>query len=226
MLNFEVEIERSRRRSVVITVKEGKVICKAPKYLSDERINAFLTQKKGWIEKKLHEQEKESKKFCAVKMYRTILDGGTERPVWFGLEKEGEEKNGFYFPSPEHIRRYFERTRKQSILYILEGYLAEMGRSPTKVGFRDFKSRWGSCDASGKILLNWRLTMLPERLAEYVVIHELSHLRFMDHSAAFWKEVERFCPDYRSRRKELKEYSFLTLYYRREAKSESPIRKR
>ena len=80
---------------------------------------------------------------------------------------------------------------------------------------RDFKARWGSCDAKGVVSLNWRLTMLPLPLRDYVLVHELCHRRHLDHSPAFWAEVARFCPDYAHLRGELRAYSFLTLLYRK-----------
>ena len=88
------------------------------------------------------------------------------------------------------------------------------GMMPADVSVRDFKARWGCCDADGRIRLNWRLVMLPPALREYVLIHELCHLKEMNHSAAFWKLVGKHCGDYRQRRRLLKKYSFLTRMYR------------
>ena len=80
------------------------------------------------------------------------------------------------------------------------------GRMP-KIAVRDMTTRWGSCSAKGNVNFNYQLAFLPDELLDYVVIHELAHRHHMDHSRAFWAEVEKYCPDYLERRKKLKEYS-------------------
>ncbi|MBP3204982.1 MAG: M48 family metallopeptidase, partial [Lachnospiraceae bacterium] len=69
------------------------------------------------------------------------------------------------------------------------------------------KTRWGSCSSDGNLNFNCRLLFVPKELVDYVVVHELAHRRHMDHSPAFWQEVETYMPDYRERRKQLKQYS-------------------
>jgi predicted metal-dependent hydrolase len=68
---------------------------------------------------------------------------------------------------------------------------------------RNQHRRWGSCGPDGTVRLNWRLILLEPRLAEYVVVHELAHLRHRHHQAPFWQEVSRLMPDYLDRRREL-----------------------
>lgn len=64
------------------------------------------------------------------------------------------------------------------------------------VGVKTFKSRWGSCTVKDEILFNWKVIQAPQRVVDYVVTHELCHLKHHDHSAAFWHSVERVMPDY------------------------------
>ena len=78
--------------------------------------------------------------------------------------------------------------------------LGRIGVRPSRVSIRGQKTCWGSCTGNGSISLNWRLMLLPRELAEYVLIHELCHLRFLDHSASFWALVEQWVPDFRRRR--------------------------
>jgi predicted metal-dependent hydrolase len=77
--------------------------------------------------------------------------------------------------------------------------------SVRRVTVRAQRSRWGSCSFKGVISLNWRLIQTPPFVRDYIILHELMHLRQMNHSARFWKEVERACPDYRSAKLWLKE---------------------
>ncbi|MBM2811282.1 MAG: hypothetical protein HW416_2041 [Chloroflexi bacterium] len=76
--------------------------------------------------------------------------------------------------------------------------------APSGLLVRNQRTRWGSCSRDGVLRLNWRLVMAPPSVVDYVVVHELAHMRVPNHSAAFWAEVERFLPDYRERRAHLK----------------------
>jgi len=76
----------------------------------------------------------------------------------------------------------------------------------TRISIRSQRTRWGSCGRDGHICLNWRLILMPEFVRDYVIIHELMHLRRLDHSRAFWRLVEVACPDYRRARQWLRQH--------------------
>ena len=80
------------------------------------------------------------------------------------------------------------------------------GGTYTSVTVRDQKTRWGSCSSKKNLNFNYRLAYMPQEILDYVVVHELAHLRHMDHSREFWACVERYLPDYRERRAWLKEH--------------------
>ena len=84
-------------------------------------------------------------------------------------------------------------------------FAGQMNLSYGRVSIRSQRTRWGSCSAKGNLSFNCLLMLCPEEVQDYVVIHELCHRREMNHSAAFWREVERYCPDYRIHRKWLKD---------------------
>ena len=211
---MEYSIQRSRRRTLVITVSEGKVMIKAPTGISDATIAAFMENKRGWIEKKLQAQA--DPKFSQIRSGLKILDAGQEKQVVFGGQKNFETSDTFFLKDFRAVRKYFEKTRGWILTEMLYEFSKKVGMVPQGAALHDFKARWGSCDAEGKIKLNWRLTMLPSSLRDYVLIHELCHLGEMNHSAAFWRLVAQYCPNYKTLRKELKSYAFLTLLYRPE----------
>jgi predicted metal-dependent hydrolase len=85
-------------------------------------------------------------------------------------------------------------------------YAARMGVEPRQVLVRNQKSRWGSCASDGSLRLCWRLILAPSRILDYVVVHELSHIRHPHHQPPFWECVESILPDYRELRAELKRH--------------------
>ena len=105
----------------------------------------------------------------------------------------------------DHLRRLAARELPPRVLALA----ARHGLTVRRITIRSQKSRWGSCSRRGTISLNWRLIQTPVHVSEYILLHELMHLRQMNHSPRFWQEVERVCPDYRMAERWLKEHSGL-----------------
>jgi|SRR3989339_172120 len=97
---------------------------------------------------------------------------------------------------------------KRNTLEFVESYIRSQQQSYRiqSISLRSYKSQWGSCTSSGKIHLNYKLSLLPPKLGQYVIAHELSHLSHMNHSKAFWDAVSDLCPDHKLCRKALKKY--------------------
>ena len=93
-----------------------------------------------------------------------------------------------------------KRTAKADLIPRVRNYAAIMGLRYGQVSIRAQKTRWGSCSAKGNLNFNCLLELLPEEVRDYVVVHELAHLREMNHSPRFWAEVEKVLPDYKARR--------------------------
>ncbi len=93
----------------------------------------------------------------------------------------------------------------------LATYAPRLGVAPPPLRLSSARTRWGSCSARGGIALNWRLIFLPLPLVDYVVCHELAHLKEMNHGPRFWSLVESLCPDWRTRRRELRLQNLETL---------------
>jgi predicted metal-dependent hydrolase len=96
-----------------------------------------------------------------------------------------------------------ERARTELPARLLE-LAARHGMTVTAVSIRNQRTRWGSCGRDGTISLNWRLVLMPASVRDYVLIHELMHLRRLDHSPAYWKLVAAACPGYREARQWLR----------------------
>lgn len=116
---------------------------------------------------------------CAISVYLPELVGEDNHPA------VAKSIQNWYF---EQAKLQLEdRTRY---------WAAQIGVSPTRLSLRDQKSRWGSCSSRGTVSYNWRLIMAPPDVLDYLVIHELCHLRHPNHSAAYWQEVSIWCPNY------------------------------
>ncbi len=104
----------------------------------------------------------------------------------------------------DEIRNFTEKLRPV-LRHRVDLYAAVMGVSYGKITIRNQKTRWGSCSMAGNLNFNWRLALLPEELMDYVIVHELAHRIEMNHSARFWAQVEKILPDWKERRRQLKE---------------------
>ena len=213
---MEYTLIRSRRRTLALTVCGGRVTVRAPYGMPEEEVRRFVEQKRRWVETKIAEQYTAAARYAAVRQGICLLDSGTERPVYYGASKNMEEGGSFFLKNNKAVRSYFEKTRCWILYETVHSLSYKIGLTPHDVSLCDFKARWGSCDAEGRVKLNWRLAMLPPELRDYVIIHELCHLRELNHSAVFWRLVEKYCPSYREYRSRLRDFSFLTLMYRRE----------
>lgn len=109
----------------------------------------------------------------------------------------------------KEVSRYREKAR-MVLTEKVACWAAKMGVTYGRIAIRQQTTRWGSCSAKGNLNFNWVLVLMPEELQDYVVVHELAHRLEMNHSPRFWEIVARYVPDYRVRRKRLRDYSGLT----------------
>ena len=133
----------------------------------------------------------------------TIPRGGSKREAdafawrnlrWINAQRSRERAT----PPVDDATMAAARLRARDELpRLLLARASELGLAVTAVSVRNQRSRWGSCSRAGRITLNWRLLLMPPAVRDYVIVHELMHLRRMDHSPEFWMLVAALCPDYR-----------------------------
>ena len=171
-----IELVRSRRKTLSLELTaDGRVLLRAPLRCPRWKLEAFAEQNRGWIERKLRE-------------------GEARRATLAAIPKLGEEE----------LRALQKRGRQ--VFPARCAYYAPMIKvSFGRISVRRQRSKWGSCSAKGNLNFNCLLLLAPERVLDYVVVHELCHLREMNHSRRFWAFVEIFCPDFRESRRWLKE---------------------
>jgi predicted metal-dependent hydrolase len=138
---------------------------------------------------------------------REALAFAREQETWIARQvRRLEEERSRPRPAslaPEAERALRVRAACELPARLLE-LAARLGLSVSRISVRNQRWRWGSCSPRGHICLNWRLVLMPDAVRDYVMIHELMHLRRLDHSARFWKLVAAACPDYQSARQWLR----------------------
>ena len=121
------------------------------------------------------------------------------------LQKLEYLKNNYQ--TPTHAQSLINRnTAKAALICKLETLARKHGFTYNRVFVKNQRTLWGSCSAKNNINLNYKLVVLPDALQEYVILHELVHLKIKNHSKNFWNELARYCPDYKERKRELKKY--------------------
>ena len=174
---IEVEVIRSKRRSMAIQIRtDGSVVVRVPMRASDRAVKRFVSAHARWIADNRQEMFERRKK---------LADNPYDIPVW------------------ESLSAADKKIAKQKIMEHVDYYANRMEIDYGSISMRNQKSRWGSCSSKGNLNFNYRLAYLPEELLDYVVVHELAHRRHMDHSAAFWEEVETYYPAYKKCRQML-----------------------
>lgn len=198
---MKIEIRRRPVKYARIEVKpDGRVVVTAPEGFNVEK---FIGKNAAWLEGKLAQIE--GLKELAESGFP--LNGEFYRVIHGRRAKVHDRFRTVVLPPyPEDMREELKRLLRPEIWRLIEKYAGKMGVSPGKVFIRSQRTRWGSCSGKGNLNFNLRLVALPPELREYVVVHELAHLKHRNHSRAFWSLVSRFYPDYRSAREELKKW--------------------
>ena len=175
---MNIQVIKSRRRTIGIEVyADGKVIVRTPLRMSSTEINRFIDEHEDWIKQKLD-----------------------------FVRQKSDNRHGTGAPGVECLSKQELDNIKDTFEKRVQFYCDIMNVSVGRITIRNQKTRWGSCSSKGNVNFNYQLYYMPQELMDYVIVHELSHRRYMNHSAEFWEEVEKYCPEYRTYRKQLKEY--------------------
>lgn len=172
--DIKVTVIRSDRKTLSIQLKSGEIIARAPLRMKDKDIYAFIESKKDWIEKHLAAINEREKKLSEVVPF-------TEAELKALVERAR-------VLIPERVKYYAQK----------------IGVSYGRITIRSQHTRWGSCSSKGNLNFNCLLVLFPPEVIDSVVVHELCHRKHMNHSPAFYAEVERVFPDYKRCSKWLK----------------------
>lgn len=227
---FDYQIRRSlRAKKTRIVVTGDKIEVVAPKQISEQKIHAFVHEQQAWVMQAVGKIQRrlEAVESMVPAEYRhgvKVPYRGQHYPLTIKasvlrrVKIEFVPETGFiaHLPdasegeSSELIRTSLMKwMRKQAAIegadYVRK-HVEKHNLKPRSLRIKTQKSRWGSCGIHDDINLNWLLIIAPPQVMEYVVVHELCHIRHRNHSDAFWQLVEDHMPDYRQRRAWLKQH--------------------
>lgn len=182
----KIDVELIKKKNIkhcyLRILKKDFIQIKANNYFTLNDAKELLKNKESWLKKNIL-------KFDQNKLL--------EKEFYFLGEVETIFEDDF------NIVEYYKECSKEYIPPIVEEYSKKMQLFPKDLKFRNNKSRWGSCSFHNVINLNINLMRFPKEVIEYIVIHELAHIKHKNHSKDFWSEVEKFCPFYKQRHKDL-----------------------
>lgn len=210
-----VEIKRSARsRSIRLRLHENKIVVSGPTFVSEQALLAFADSKKKWIEKQLTQKQKREANYPLAwpeqltpgaclpylgKQYELVFNQLPEKPA---LHCQGDQFIFTHFTifdsqaaQAKLLDFYFQEADKLATQWLAK-YCPELGLWPNGLRFKYQKSLYGSLGTQNIIHLNWLLITAPEYVFEYVLVHELSHLRYRHHGPRFWEQVKKLMPDY------------------------------
>lgn len=214
------EIPYELRRSATaserrITVTPGHVEVLALTNDDEEAVAGFLDRKRQWLFNTVREMERITANRHAVPRFMTgskILYRG--RKMSLTVRRTDAERanvtyrNGFIVDLPHwagqdaghlvasELQHWLKQRARRDVREIAADYGKRFGLTPQTIRVADFANGWGSCGPEGNVLINWHLIFAPRKVLEYVVVHELTHLRVRSHGTEFWSQIATMMPDY------------------------------
>jgi predicted metal-dependent hydrolase len=210
-------LRRMRRKTIGLSIDERGLRVGAPRRTSLAEVESLILRHHAWVADKLDEWRSRRRP------QRTKIEDGARLPLLGGAlelrlalgnnralwnEHDGARLT-LFLRSPTDAGKLLERALRAKALALfrerLTHFAGRLGVAAPPLALSSARTRWGSCNSQSGIRLNWRLVHFPQRVVDYVVVHELAHLREMNHGKRFWALVETIFPDYRELRAELKE---------------------
>ena len=222
----DYELLRSRRRTMTFSVSPAGLSVRAPFGMPQHAIEAAVQEKGGWIVRKLGGMQQREERMAALKMdwqngavlaylggtLQVRVDPQAAATTLISTDEIGDARVlSLALPASASEKKIRDSAKKWMLQQATQHYTARMNHYAALLGVQwrtlaltNANTRWGSAKADGSIRLHWRLMQFSPEVVDYVVAHELSHLRELNHSPRFWAIVASVLPDYEARQKQLK----------------------
>ncbi|MDR0934535.1 MAG: M48 family metallopeptidase [Burkholderiaceae bacterium] len=221
-ITINYELRRSKRRSIGFLVNASGLRVTAPRWVTLTSVEDAIREKERWITRKLHHflqlaasrqnapwQAKDGAMlpYLGREFILRLIHGQSDHIVMDEANAALLMTHKDLNPAPgvivEHLKKWLQEKAHHIFSKRLPLYAALLGVNCRAFTLSSAKQRWGSCSVSGNIRLNWRLVHFTPDVIDYVIVHELAHLREMNHSKLFWEIVSTAYPDYLAARKRL-----------------------
>jgi len=217
--NIDYTLKRSlRRRSITFVIDEDGLRVGAPWHASHRRVESLLGKHARWISRKLDEWRARRPPPFTWRAGTAVMALG--EPLTLALDPArpvtARDGNLLCIPANDatdsrvlaaRVTAWLHSAAQEWFEQRAAHYAPKLGVPLPVIRLSNAKSRWGSCHPGGRVRLNWRLIQMPPDLIDYVVVHELAHLREPNHSPSFWRWVAGVLPDYEQRRRTLRRES-------------------
>jgi predicted metal-dependent hydrolase len=198
-----VENDRARRLTLRIDAGGQGLRITVPPGLRRGEVEKFLHRHQGWLEQRLAKVPDRPQVRPGIKLplygvpHMIVHEPGKRGTVSVGSDENGPTLviHGERVHLPRRLTDYLKREARREIGALVEKHTAKVGRKAKAVRFKDTSSRWGSCTSDGNLSFSWRIMMAPRPVINYLVAHEVAHLKEMNHGPKFWKLCEELCPD-------------------------------
>ena len=217
----EYEVVRSKRATAdIVLERDGRIVVRAPESAADEQIEKIVDSKLHWIYPNLAEwrdlnstrilrEYKSGEGFLYLgRSYRLKLVAEQAEPLLlkngrFTLRRDLVE-SGDVELAKAAFREYYVARGYERISKRVEYFAPKVDAKPRGVDVKELGHRWASCSPLGKLSFHWKCMMAPQTIIDYIIVHELCHFHHLDHTDAFWNEVDKVMPNYRERKEWLK----------------------
>lgn len=216
-------VDKAKVKNIYIKIENGEVVIKAPWYATSAQIQAVVEEKRQWIIQKLQQYQsspRKTKDYADGERYQ-ILGESYFLNIYYkdinnAILNVENGKIAIILPlkyaendNTEQIKKMIDKmyymVAEKEVESAMEKVRKMVGLAPEEYRIKKTKSLWGSCSTNKKITINQNLVMYSRKAIEYVVLHEICHLKYMNHSKKFWEMVGKYMPDYKKAEKELKQ---------------------
>jgi predicted metal-dependent hydrolase len=223
-IDYHLVRSRKRRKTLLLTIeRDGRVVMRVPYHTPEREIETFFKGKLSWVKKKIDEKKKSIQSAEHPKQFipgEKFLYLGEHYPL--ELREPGKGRgplalsHGIFFldndctaKARDIFMQWYKERAREIFTERVNFYSRKLKLYPNEIRISSAKTRYGSCTADNKVFFSFRLVMAPYAEIDYVIVHELAHIKIKNHSQRFWRYMEEVMPEYRKHRKWLKENSLL-----------------
>lgn len=204
---IQIEISKKRKKIAIKLLESDQLCLSFPPFYTMQRAQEWMAQNQDWIDKasthlmKKHNQHTlpQNKILFLGQWIECVVDHSLKHQYTFTHQK-------LILQEPEALKLFYRQEAQHYLPIKVEEISSVMGVKPHRITIRTQKSRWGSCSSRGTISLSDHLMKMPQNVGDYIIIHELAHLKHLHHQASFWEFVALYAPDFRDAIRWLKKH--------------------